>query len=294
MSASRSHERLGDRALPGRRVLAHRDGDAVEPADRGAAQYVERADAGRGQDQTAAVRFGGGKQAVEQRIVGEGADGRDEQIGAAVEHPLAMRPHGLVARAFGDGVELVREEALGVVGEPAPLALIWARPLHQHRDELDILQPGRLDVLADGAVADETELHERRCSTQRAQAISLSSPRCGPTSCTDSGRPNGPVLNGRATQGEPRKVQKRLKIGSPVCPSPAGASPRADGTSRTSNLSQTPREVGLGAGAALLGVGHLRAGHRVAGFQRGRQAGRDQVREALALAWRSRSSLPWS
>jgi hypothetical protein len=32
-------------------------------------------------------------------------------------------------------------------------------------------------VLADGAVADEAELHDRRSSTQRAAAISLSSPR---------------------------------------------------------------------------------------------------------------------
>ena len=129
-----------------------------------------------------------------------------------LQHALAVRAHRLVAGAFGDGVEAVGEEALGLVGQLA----VGARPLHQHRDQLDILQPRRLDMLADGAVADQAQLHDSRCSTQRAQATSWSSPPCGPTSCTDSGRPNGPVPNGRATQGEPSKVQKRLKIGSPV------------------------------------------------------------------------------
>jgi class 3 adenylate cyclase len=95
---------------------------------------------------------------------------------------------------------------------------IVTRPADQHGDEVDVLQARRLDMLADGAVADQAELqsHESRCSTQRAQAISLSSPRRGPTSCTDKGRPNGPVLKGSATQGTPNSVQKRLNNGSPV------------------------------------------------------------------------------
>ncbi len=58
--------------------------------------------------------------------------------------------------------------------------------------------------------------YDNRSSTQRAQATSWSSERGGPTSCTDSGRPNGPVLKGSAMHGTPSSVQKRLKIGSPV------------------------------------------------------------------------------
>src|SRR5579883_902349 len=164
--------------FPGRWVLAHRNGDSVEPADGGAAQYVERADAGRGQDQPPYTTLFRSEQAVEQGIVGEGAYGGDEEVGALVENALPMCAHRVVAGALGDGIEFVREEAIGIVGQSA----VIARPLHQHRDQLDVLQPGRLDMLADGAVAYQTELHERRCSTQRAQAISLSSPRCGPTS----------------------------------------------------------------------------------------------------------------
>ena len=57
-------------------------------------------------------------------------------------------------------------------------------------------------------------------------------------SCTDSGRPNGPVLKGSAMQGVPKSVQKRLKIGSPVLPRPDGASPLAEGASSRSNVSQ--------------------------------------------------------
>ena len=110
-------QRLGDRALPGRRVLAHRDGDAVEAADRGAAQDVERADAGRGQDQAPAVGLGRGQQAVEQRGVGEGADGGHEKVRAAFQHALAVSAHRLVPGAFGDGVEVVGEEAVGLVGQ---------------------------------------------------------------------------------------------------------------------------------------------------------------------------------
>src|ERR1700687_6078065 len=94
-------------------------------------------------------------------------------------------------------------------------------------------------MLADSAVADHAKPdgHERRASTQRAQAISWSSPRNGPMSWTDSGRPNGPMLNGSAMQGVPKRVQKRLKIGSPVLPRPDGASPLAEGASSRSNFS---------------------------------------------------------
>jgi hypothetical protein len=205
-------ERLGDRAFPCRRILAHGHGDAVEAADRGAAQDVERADAGGRQDETPAVRLGCSEQAIEQGGIGEGADGGHEEIRAALQHALAVRAHRLVAGALGDGIETMSEEALGLVGQLAG----GARPLHQHRYKLDVLQLRRLDMLADGAVADETQPHSSWSSTQRAQAISWSSPRCGPISCTANGRSNGPVLKGRVMQGVPSKVQKRLKIGSPV------------------------------------------------------------------------------
>ena len=139
----------------------------------------------------------------------------------------ATRPNGVYSIAWDgrddDGqpvpqgsyticVELVREEAFGLVRQ---LALV-ARPLHQHRDQFDVLEPGRLDMLADGAVADQAQPQRRRSSTQRAQAMSWSSPLCGPMSCTASGNSNGPVLKGSVMQGEPSRVQKRLKMGSPV------------------------------------------------------------------------------
>ncbi len=162
MSASEVDQRLGHRAFPRRGILAHRDGDAVEAADRGAAQDVERADAGRRQDQPPAVRLGGGEQVVEQGGVGEGADRRDEKIRAALQHALAVRAHRIVAGAFGHGVEFVGEEARGIVCEFCHVALIRARPLHQYGDELDVLEARALDVPADGAVADETELHDSR------------------------------------------------------------------------------------------------------------------------------------
>ena len=127
---------------------------------------------------------------------------------------MAIRTHGLVPGAFGHRVEGVGEEAFGFVCQPS----VRTRPLHQDRDELDVLQARRLDMLADGTVADQPQFHghESRASTQRAQAMSWSSLRSGAMSCTDSGRPNGPALNGSAMQGVPKSVQKRLKIGSPV------------------------------------------------------------------------------
>ena len=123
-----------------------------------------------------------------------------------------MRAHRLVAGAFGNCVELVREEAIGLVRQHA----FRARPAHQHRHQLDVVQARRFDMLADRTVADQAQPHESRASTQRAQAMSWSSRRNGAISCTDSGRPNGPALKGSATQGVPSRVQKRLKMGSPV------------------------------------------------------------------------------
>src|SRR5262249_48613955 len=113
---------------------------------------------------------------------------------------------------------------------------------HQSRDQFQVLDAAcpkrRLDMLADGAIADQAELqgHDSFCSTQRAQAMSRSSLSRGPTSCTDNGRPSGPGVNGNATEGVPRRVQNRLKRGSPVLPRPDGASPLAEGASRMSNL----------------------------------------------------------
>ena len=98
-----------------------------------------------------------------------------------LEDALAVAAHGLVPGAFGDGVELVRKEAVGLVGQQAPMVLGIARPLHQGRDQFQVLDAAclqrRLDMLADGAVADQAELqaHESLRSTQRAQAISWSS-----------------------------------------------------------------------------------------------------------------------
>ncbi len=128
-------QRFGDRAFPRRRVLAHRHGDAVQTADGGAAQDVERTDAGRGQDQALAVGLGRGQQAVEQDGVGEGPDRGHQQVRAAFEDALAVAAHGLVPGAFGDGVEGVREEAVGLVGQQAAMVLGIARPLHQGRDQ---------------------------------------------------------------------------------------------------------------------------------------------------------------
>ena len=59
------------------------------------------------------------------------------------------------AGAFGDGVELVGEEAIGIVRQDA----FRARPAHEHGHQLDVLQAGCLDMLADGAIADQAELH---------------------------------------------------------------------------------------------------------------------------------------
>jgi hypothetical protein len=111
-----------------------------------------------------------GEQAIEQVCIGEGADRRHEKIRAALQNALAMRPHRLVSGAFGHGVELVREEAIGLMGQQSFPA--W--PLHQDRDQLDIIELCRLDVLADGAVADQAELegHESRLATQPVQAMS--------------------------------------------------------------------------------------------------------------------------
>ena len=128
-------QRFGHRPLPRRGVLAHRDGDAVEAADRGAAQDVERADAGRRQDQALAAGLGRGQQAFEQSAVGEGADGGDQKVRAAFQHPLAVNPHRLVPGAFGDGIELVGKEAIRLVSEQA----LIARALHQGRDQLEVL-----------------------------------------------------------------------------------------------------------------------------------------------------------
>ena len=58
---------------------------------------------------------------------------------------------------------------------------------------------------------------------------SASSRKRGPTSCTPSGRPCGPVPAGNVTQGVQPTVQIELKLGSPVEPSPSGASPAALG-----------------------------------------------------------------
>src|SRR4029077_6758342 len=108
-------------------------------------------------------------------------------------------------------------EAVRLVGQQAFIA----RALDQRRDQLEVLDAARLqrrlDMLADGAVADQAQSqgHESLRSTQPAQAMSRSSRPRGPMSCTDKGRPNGPVLNGSAMQGMPSKVQNRLKIGSP-------------------------------------------------------------------------------
>jgi hypothetical protein len=81
-----------------------------------------------------------------------------------------VRAHGIVAGAFGHGVEGVGEEAVGLVRE----LVVVARPLHQHGNKVDALEARALDVLADGAVADQSQpevgFHDSRCSTQRAQA----------------------------------------------------------------------------------------------------------------------------
>ena len=182
------------------------------PPTAGAAQYVERTNAARRQDQPRAVRFRRRQQPVEQGGVGESADGGHEEVRATLQHALPVRANSFVARAFGHGIEVVGEELVGLVRQHAFLS----RPAHQDGDQFNVLEAGCFDMLADRAVADQSQFHERRASTQRAQAMSWSSSRSGAINCTDSGRPNGPVLNGRAMQGVPSRVQKRLKIGSPV------------------------------------------------------------------------------
>ena len=82
--------------------------------------------------------LGGGEQAVEQRGVGEGADRGHEEVGAALQHALAVGAHRLVAGAFGDRVEAMGEEASGSWVSRPPARR--ARPLHQRRDQLDVLQ----------------------------------------------------------------------------------------------------------------------------------------------------------
>jgi hypothetical protein len=280
-------QRFGDGALPRRRVLAHGDGDAVEAAHRGAAQDVEGADAGRGQDQALAVGPGGGEQALEQSGVGEGADRGHEKVRAAFQHALAVGAHGLVAGAFGDGVEFPGKEAIRLVRQEAPMERIVARALHQHRHQFQILDVARLqrrlDMLADGAIADQAELqgHESLRSTQRAQAMSWSSRPRGPTSCTDSGKPNGPVLKGSAMHGIPKRVQKRLKIGSPVLPRPTA--PPADGAAEVEALPGIA-ELRQRHTLALPGIGILPAADSVAFGHDGLQAGRKEMREARPLA----------
>ncbi len=140
-------------------------------------------------------------------------------------------------------------------------------------------------MLADGAVADQAELqgHASFCSAQRAQAISRSSWPGGPTSCTDSGRPNGPVLKGSAMQGVPSRVQKRLKRGI------AGAAqPRrrlALGRGRQQQVERLPGLVELAQGRALAlsGVGILPGAHRTAFLHHDAHRRREEVREAGAF-----------
>src|SRR5215813_15237567 len=109
-----------------------------------------------------------------------------------------------MAGAFGHRIEFLRKETVGLVRE----LLVVARAFHQDGDKVDVLEARAFDVLANGAVADQAEAegHDRRCSAQRAQAIKVSSERSGPTSCTESGRPNGPAPKGRAMHGTPSSV----------------------------------------------------------------------------------------
>ncbi len=109
----------GDRSRPAWRVLAHRDGHLVEPARRGAAQNVERADPRRGQDEAASRPLRRAADPRQQRIVGKGADRGDEKIGAGLDNALAMIAHRLMTGAFEHGVEAMREEPRGVGGDLA-------------------------------------------------------------------------------------------------------------------------------------------------------------------------------
>ena len=221
--------------------------------------------------------------------VGEGADRGHQQVRATLEDALAVAAHGLVPGAFGDGVEPVRKEAVGLVGQQAPMVLGIARPLHQGRDQFQVLDAAclqrRLDMLADGAVADQAELqaHESLRSTQRAQAMSWSSLSRGPMSCTDKGMPNGPVLNGSAMQGVPRSVQKRLKIG--IAGIAQARRRLALGRRREQDVELAPGvvEMDQGAALALAGVGVLPAGDGVALGHDAVHGGREEVGEAPAL-----------
>ena len=63
-----------------------------------------------------------------------------------------------------------------------------------------------------------------------------------PTSWMPTGRPLGPRVKGKVTQGIQRKVQRRLKVASPVRSSPSGASPLAGAvriTSMSANIAST-------------------------------------------------------
>ena len=86
-----------------------------------------------------------------------------------------MGAHRLVAGAFGTASNVSEEASGSCVSSP-----VVARPFTR-TDTSSIFEEARrrLDVLADGAVADQAEFTYESCSTQRAQVISWSSFRAG-------------------------------------------------------------------------------------------------------------------
>src|SRR5262249_31481968 len=69
----------------------------------------------------------------------------------------------------------------------------------------------------------------------KAAASSASRSRAKrPTTCTPSGKPAESKSPGTLTQGVPKSVQSRLKVGLPVELNPCGAAPGADGVRSTS------------------------------------------------------------
>ena len=102
-------------------------------------------------------------------------------------------------------------------------------------------------------------------------------------SCTDRGRPNGPVLKGSAMQGVPKSVQKRLKIG--IAGIAQARRRLALGRGREQDVELAPGlvEMDQGAALALARIGILPAADGVALGHHAVHGGREEVGEAPAF-----------
>ena len=122
-------------------------------------------------------------------------------------------------------------------------------------------------------------------ATARTHSAQASAARSCPkpvTTCTPSGRPFGPSPAGTVTQGTCSGVQSELKTGSPVQPSPCGASPGADGVSSASKGPMVSAKAARAAAKACRASSSVVGGCDRAQSIRSRSTG-----EICAEAWSS-------